>query len=429
MDTHQDSASRIVRERGGMSCAHLICPDHREPLSEILTELPLVLQIYLGRPLIDHALIGLAKMGYRQVVVHASDRPAEVREYLLHAAAWGLDLTFQSCAKEKSEEQVRQEYVLPDASDIFVLDSLPQAPEVPILRDSAAWHESRVVLLEQLAPGQVGVVEHAPGVWRGLKAKIPASAVIEPPVWIGHHVIIRDDAKLGPCAFVENHAMIDRYAEVNQSTVAVRTYVGQMTNVSKSFVHGGILVKWVTGSLVRVVDHFLLSRLDAKRQAASGLGGRSVAAMLLILTSPVIVLALVASLLRGRPWVREKEAFRAMAPGEEARVVRYSEFPGLPGVWKKWPRLWRVVLGDFGWVGNPPLEEKQAMELSEEFERLWLHVPPAIFTAPEAEGSREPWDDEARLHAAMYASQQTMAWRRRILWRGMLSLLFLNKTT
>lgn len=406
-----------------MKPAFLICPDQRPELSEILTELPLVLQPYLGKPLLDHALTGLVGLGYEKVMVYASDRPAQVREYVAHAAAWGMTIQVVSCAREKTKEQVRAECQLEDDRDVFLLDCLPQAPDVIILQNIMSWHQSRSVMMAKLLPNQIGVSEPSEGIWIGLKAKVAASAVIEPPVWIGHHVVVQEGAKIGPMACIESHSMIDRDAEVAHSTVNDRTYVGQMTNLQKSFAHGGELVNWTTGSKVKVVDHFLLSRLDVPRRSASGLWGRLAALLCMVLTSPVAFVAFLIGLRDGEPWLNVKTAVRMQAAGEEMQKVLYAEFPSRMGTWARWPRLWRVVMGDFCWVGNPPLSPIQASELTEEFERLWLYTAPAIFTAPEAEDSREPWDDEARMHAAMFASQSTPAWRRRILWKGILGLL------
>lgn len=406
-----------------MKPAYLICPDQRLELSELLAGLPLVLQPYLGKPLLDHALTGLVGLGYEKVIVYASDRPAQIREYVSDAAAWGMSINVVSCAREKTREQIRDDCELEDESDIFLLDRLPQAPDAMILQSVETWHQSREMLMPKLLPNQIGVIERSRGVWVGLKAKVAASAVIEPPVWIGHHVVVQDGAKIGPMACIESHSIIDRDGEVVNSTVNERTYVGQMTYLHKSIAHGGELVNWEKGVRVKVVDHFLLSRLDVPRRSASGLWGRLAALLCMILTSPVLLFAMLCGMRNREPWLVFKAAVRMQAAGEEMQEVLYAEFSSRMGAWARWPRLWRVVMGDFCWVGNPPLSPGQAAELNEEFERLWLYTAPAIFTAPEAEGSREPWDDEARMHAAMFASQSTPAWCRRILWKGLLGLV------
>jgi len=112
------------------------------------------------------------------------------------------------------------------------------------------------------------------------------------------------------------------------------------------------------------------------------------------------------------------------AAGKPLDSVFYYDYPSLPAAWSRWPRLLRIITGHFSWTGNPPITPEEANLLESEFERLWLHVPPALFTAPEAEGCLKPWDDEAKAHAALFASRSTYSWRLRILARGLLSLIY-----
>lgn len=141
------------------------------------------------------------------------------------------------------------------------------------------------------------------------------------------------------------------------------------------------------------------------------------ALLVMILTCPLAIIALM-----HRPWRVERVAVLPVGPGEPERTVTYREMPGLPGRFKRWPLLWRVVTGHFVWTGNPPLTPQEAAALDNEFERLWLQAGPGIFTAPEAEGCAQPWDDASRAHAALFACQPTAAWKRKILINGLKQL-------
>ncbi|MBB5350885.1 hypothetical protein HNR46_001119 [Haloferula luteola] len=410
-----------------MSHAHFICPDTREGLADHTGGLPLVLGLYLGKPFLDHALHGCSVAGVKSVTLYASDRPAELRDYLSGGSAWGLDVQVVATPHELSIAEARSRYDIPTEASIEPLDHLPQRPDVPILTGPADWHASRAELLPILAPGQVGAREIAPGIWAGMKTRISPTAVLVAPCWIGHQAAIGEHAHLGPRAFVENDALVEAHAEIADSTLGSRTYLGSLTHLSRSVATGSSLTNWSNGSQVRLTDAFLLSHLDPPREAASRLTWRMLALGMLVLTLPLPLFALLLAPIRRRPFWRSRLAVLPSAPGEGLRSISFGDLPALPGTWSRWPQLWRIVTGHFAWTGNPPLDPEQACLLQSEFERLWLHLPPGVFTAPEAEGCSAPWDDEARAHAALFASHPTFAWRRRILSRGLRSLVSRNR--
>lgn len=397
----------------------LICPDQRPDLESLTGGVPLALASYLGKPLIEHALDGLVRQGVTHVRILASHRPSEIRAYVMHGTAWGLavEISPEPAELTPAEAAAKHAAFQPDAT--FTLDSLPQAPEVPLLADAAAWHNSRAALLPLLAARQIGTRETAPGVWLGLRARVDARAKLIAPCWIGANSIIGADATIGPDGYVEGDSMVDAHASVVHSTVGPRTYLGSMTQLAGSIAARSVLTNWGNGSQVRMTDAFLLSPLDLPHEAASGLPARLLALGVLLLTSPLLVVAGLAALLRRRPLLESRQAALPTDAGTPQRSASYRVFPALPGLLGRWPMLWRIVTGHFAWTGNPPLTLVEAARLDGEFERLWLHTAPGLFTAPEAEGCRAPWDDAARAHAALFACQPTAAWRWKIIRRGL----------
>lgn len=407
-----------------MKKAAMICPDHRAGIQDVIGGVPLVLAVYLGKPLIDHALYGLARQGMEKIRVFVSDRPAEIRDYLGNGAAWGLQLEVIPTPSELSMEELGRDYGKDDDEWVMILDRLPQAPSVPILENLASWHSSRVALLPWLMPGQIGARELSPGVWVGMKVRLHPGAVIASPAWIGHQSMVGDGARIGPCGFVENGSFVEVHAEVKHSTVGARTYLGGMTHLSGSIACGSVLANYSNGSVMRLTDAFLLSPLDMDRDAASGYFSRLIAALALLFLAPFLMLGYMLALIVRKPWLIHHQAILRVSQGVPMQTVGYADCPMLPLFWSRWPRLWRVVTGHFSWIGNPPLAPDQVEALESEFEFLWLHVPPAIFTAPEAEGCRAPWDEQAYAHAALFASRPTLSWRCRIFVKGMKSLFF-----
>lgn len=392
----------------------LICPDQRPALEALAGGVPLALAVYLGKPLIEHCLDGLARNGVTDVMLLASDRPSEVRAYVGDGSVWGIQIRIFPEASELSAEEAsaRHASFMPDA--VTTLDSLPQAPEVSILRDAESWHRSRAELLPLLAANQIGAREIAPGIWQGLKSRVSSSAVLHAPCWIGPNTIIGAQAVVGPRAFIENDSVIDAHATVENSSVAPRTYLGSMTHLGDSVAAGPVLVNWENGSIAHLTDAFLLSRLDTPRVSPSSPLARFMALLVIVLTFPFALIAFCC-----RPSIMSREAVLPSEAGEPLQTVTYHEMTGFPVCLRRWPYLWRIVTGHFAWTGNPPLTAEEAALLESEFELLWLKSEPGIFTAPEAEGCQPPWDDNARAHASLFACQPTAAWRRKIVFNGL----------
>jgi hypothetical protein len=391
----------------------LITPDQRPELESITGAVPLALAIYLGKPLIDHVLDGLIEIGVTDVLLLVSDRPSEVRAYVGDGGAWGLQIRISPELSELTSSEAALRHSSFGYDSILTLESLPQAPNVPIISSVHSWHESRATLLPLLAAKQIGAREISPGIWLGLKARVHDSAILRAPCWIGPSGMVGQEAVVGPHGYLESDSVIDAHATVENSTVGSRTYLGSMTHLGDSIAAGPVLVNWKNGSQARLTDAFLLSRLDPPQEALSSSFGRLLALLIIFLTFPLALLALCFRSSR-----IERIAVLPSGAGEPLRTVAYQEMPWMPGYLRRWPYLWRIATGHFVWIGNPPLSPEEVEAFESEFERLWLLAGPGIFTAPEAEACSPPWDDSARAHAALFSCQPTSAWRRKILALG-----------
>ncbi len=163
----------------------LICPDERPSLEALTGGVPLALAIYLGKPLIEHALDGLARSRVTEVLLLVSDRPSEVRDYVGDGSAWGVKVQISPESTELSPTEAAIRHASFEHDAVLTLDSLPQAPDVPIIKDADTWHNSRATLLPLLATNQIGAREISPGIWYGMKARVNSSAVLHAPCWIG----------------------------------------------------------------------------------------------------------------------------------------------------------------------------------------------------------------------------------------------------
>ncbi len=403
--------------------ALIVCPADRQAVAALARRRPLALTPFLGPPVLAHALRFLAAAGAREIRVLAADRPDEVRAFAGRGEAWGVKVEVLPESRELSRDEARAKYQsagaagwLPAPLDILAFDALPQLPERPLWTSPSGW---QAALLAWLAPGareKVGMREFAPGVFVGLRVRIADDAKLNAPCWIGNRVWIGPRAVIGPHTIVEDEVYVDRGAEVTGSVVGPRTYVGALTHVGDSLAWGRELLNFKSGSLTEVTDHFLLGDLAAgAHRNSSRWPGRAAALLALALASPLVLAGWWRNRGSGRPLFVRKTAVRtgtrrAMPVGD---TLAYHELGGFAGLARRWPQLWRIVRGDFTWVGNRPLAPEQAAQLATEFERLWFAAPIGWCCLGDALGCADDFSDEARSHASFYTVQSG----RRVDWQ------------
>lgn len=407
--------------------AIVICPDRESALPFFSRTTPVALAPVLGVSLLGQALTALAEAGAKDVTILAADRPEQIRRAVGRGERWGITAHVVAESRELSVEEAREKYRpsgatswLPQPHDVLVANGASISGVSP-LGKASDWFAALRKRLPRAQEDRVGVREIEPGVWVGLRARIEEGVRLTAPCWLGEGAWVRAGARIGPGAYIEDEVMIDHDAVVGESWVGPHTYVGALTQVHGSLAWGSGLFNYDSGSFLEVPDAFLLSELrpSSRSMVRGSLLGRLCALGFGVLTSPVALLAW----WRSR---RQKVAFcekrRAVAPVSAGtlsitREIEYTEFPGLNGLWRRWPQLWSVVRGDFAWIGNRPITREQAGMLVSEFEQLWLAAPVGLVSLADAEGCAEVFDDEARAHASFYAAQVGSKLDRQILHR------------
>lgn len=391
----------------------LVCPAERPAVARLAERTPLVAAPLLGRSALEYWVESLAARGAREIIVLASDRPQALRALLGDGARWGARIELIPTPREYTPAEARARHGdgagdwLPDAA-VVVVDHLPGRPDLPLFESYAGWFAAlRAWMPSAVTPGRIGVREREPGVWIGLRAEIAPGARLTAPCWIGDHVRIADGAQIGPGAILDDRVVVDHAARVIESAVDPDTYVGELVSVTHSLARGGTLVNWRNGSSVEVPDPFLLSPLSRRRRAYHGpsLAGRLAAALVLLAISPFALAVIAWSLLRGEaPW----QLRLALRPGGGTRPLSsstfaYYELTSGRNWLRRWPQLWSVVRGDLTWIGNRPLRPSQALNLTSDFERLWLAAPVGLISLADARGCADGLSDEACAHASFYA--------------------------
>jgi hypothetical protein len=401
--------------------ALIICPADRAPVAFLAQQRPLALIPFLGRSLLDLWLAELATRGASQVVILAADRPDLIRRAVQSGEAWGLSIEVVPAMNESTIEDARTRHLanartLPPPYDAIVLDRLPPAGN-PVWGSCADWLATLRALAPRAAAERVGIRELSPGIAIHVRARISPSAHLEAPCWIGPHAWIGSRTRIGPNTIIEESAYIDDGAEVANSLVGPTTYVGALTEVRDSIAWGRHLLRWTTGSHVEIVDDFLLSDLGTRIRTTRATSpiGRLAALAALFLTCPILAIAWLRRR-PGQPLLQRLTCIRAPNTHLEfAGTLVHHRLATLPEPWSRWPALWNIARGEFGWIGNPPIPPAEAASFRSEFERLWLAVPTGFITLADAEGCPTPYGDDARAHASYYAVSRN--------WRTHMSIL------
>jgi hypothetical protein len=392
--------------------ALLICPADRPAVARLAENAPLAATPLLGRTLIEYWIAALAAKGTKQIIVLAADRPHDVRSVIEDGTRWGVDVELIGQTHELTVEEARSKYGAANCSDVIVMDYLPGLPNLPLFESYAGWFAALQAFLPRAqTPDRIGTRQIRPGVWVGLHAQISPNAQLLAPCWIGECAIVGDGAVVGPNAIVEDRAIIEHGARIADSVIGPETFVGQLISVENSLANGSMLVNWQNDSCVEVPDAFFLCSLRNRNFSGTtpGLPGRMIAAGAMLITAPAAMVIMLLSFIRGDPAITLRLGVRPHRSSRHGRhqTFIYYELTAGRNWLRRWPQFWSVVRGDFRWVGNRPLRPAEAMNLSNDFERLWLAAPIGLVSLADAHGCIDMLSDETIAHSSYYTVNAT----------------------
>lgn len=250
--------------------AILYCPDDMTTVPEFRKRGPLALMPFLGKTVLEHGLDALTVAGVRSLRVIAPNAAGQLRHHVGRGERWGMALETTG----RADEWTRKDCAAPTNIRLLKLDRLPQLPGHELWRDYLAWHTAQMALLPEFASRRVGMKEIAPQVFVGLRTRIAPDVRLSGPCWVGDNVRIGAHAIIGPGSIIEDDCYVDEGAEIQDSVIGKRTYVGALTEIRNSFADGDKLLHLDTGSQTNVSDRFLLCALKPQRQRWLGWAAR-----------------------------------------------------------------------------------------------------------------------------------------------------------
>jgi hypothetical protein len=265
----------------------LICPATRPAVPHLSGAGPFATVPIYGGCLAGHWIEHLASMGARHIQVVAPGDADEVIAAVGDGARWGVRVSVTASNSEPTRDEAAarfrrqgEEGWLPAPLDIVSMSHLPGSPGMGLFDSYASWFASLIAWMPRaLTPTRVRMAQALPGVWIGSRARISPNARLLAPCWVGDQASVESGAVVGPCAIVEDRALVSCKARVTQSWIGPDTFVGPMTSIANSLAWGSTLVNWQSDSSLRVPDPFLLSSLaDAKPGRAVERAGRAAGA-------------------------------------------------------------------------------------------------------------------------------------------------------
>ncbi|MGB5442981.1 MAG: NDP-sugar synthase [Gammaproteobacteria bacterium] len=189
-------------------------------------------------------------------------------------------------------------------------------------------------------------------------------------VLVGENTSVHPSTRLSGPSIIGHNCYLDRGVEISNSVVMPGTYVGENLHVENAIVAGSTLIRIDRGTLVPIPDPMLLSDMEGELSSMVRQWPECmVAAVLLLLSTPLIPLALLLSLFSSptRPLSRQQFVSNRYATdidGKHRRVVTGLVFATRVPLLRSLPLLWLVIKGDLRLFGSTPLSPQRMNTLN-----------------------------------------------------------------
>lgn len=294
--------------------------------------------------------------------------------------------------------------------------------------------------------------ELAAGLIAGRRAEVQPRSLVDGWAYVGDNSRVDSGAELRGAVVIGRDVLVDRGAKVADSVILPQSYVGEQIALSNAIIAGNTLIRVDTGVVLTITDAFLLSRLSRPGPARpTTIGGRAFGLLLLVLSLPLWLLALVACVLAPnrtvvvdqpsaqevdpgaraprRFWLRERLLGNPLAspaagnPGtERQRIFSSGRFATCVPVLAVLPRLLAVVRGRLRLIGVAPLTPEESALCVEHWQRVREEAPVGLLGPTQLLLAADASLDERLMSDAFYVGQRG-AWKDlRWLWVGLLRL-------
>jgi hypothetical protein len=369
-----------------------------------------------NKPLVQYWCEFLAEAGFRDILLVLSHFPEQVRGLVEGGERWGLNVSVYNARENTPPGKMLASArgFITEPTLVTCLDSLPLPPFLDWMTRASAEADPAVCGTAEHAACPTGIAtpdwmadncggevrkrillpegairridspealwqanmdlldgkiedrlppgfEAGEGILTGLGAQIRPSARIEGPCRIGTYSMVGNRVQVGPRVSIGSSCIIDEASQVTDSVIFDHTFVGSHSELNNALVDGRMVYRVDHGIATWIDDPLILGSTHAETQADS-LDHRLLAALLLLLLSPFLLLRLAGLLLRGRsPWETDEVVVPAGRDLSGAPAFLRKSLRSLNvrhTLWRKVPWLWSVIRGDMPLFGVTPRDQE-----------------------------------------------------------------------
>lgn len=341
---------------------------------------------------LDHAV----RLGRKRVVIHAVDRPVEIRAALAGGAFWSVHVE-----------------VLAQAAPAGAIPMLNLPGEASLALPTTAaellnwWFQLNVRWLASRDPDAIAI-DRCPqrDGWIAPGVAVHPTATLIPPFWIGTGTTIGPGCQVGPNGLIGPGCLLDEDVRVENSLVLGQTYLGRHLEVSGKIVDGGSLMVRSTGACLDLQDDLIASRLAPTATRVSW--SERLTALLLWLPGTLLAL-------RAGPAIRKP---LRLPDGHRVTMVTRSRGSLLA---RRSGWLVHVMRGRMHLIGILPRMSPSG--LPRDSQRLLDEAVPGAFSLADLHGIHSTADAEEGVHAAFQAAVPAA---NATVWRNLFRLCLLR---
>ena len=268
------------------------------------------------------------------------------------------------------------------------------------------------------------------GVWVGRQTFIHPEAEIIPPVLIGSNCNIRNSVSLGECSIIGDYVIADKEADIKESIIYEKTYIGTNTEIKDSFVRKNYIFNTPNMSNLYVNDDSILGNMDKKlfSEKLNTVYNFFAGLFLLLFFSPFILILVLYNLLfpLKKYFNTEKRygSYRStsMTGEPELSIIRQYYFNSCSSFIRKLPGLINVIKGEINLVGNSTLSKDELDSLTEEWQKIRFEAPTGLIHLWETDKNLTISWEEKIISESYYASTRTFTGDIKILLKFLFQL-------